>query len=135
METSPVNRKAIALLILVFALGIALGVVGTRVVNARAFAARSGALPQGNNPPRAVARLTQELNLTPDQQKQITEILSEMQAGYNNVREQANPQYDRIRSQGRDHIRQVLTPEQQPKFEVYLQRLDQERRERDKQNR
>ena len=135
METSPVNRKAIALLILVFALGIALGVVGTRVVNARAFAARGGALPNVNNPPRAVARLTQELSLTPDQQKQISGILSDMQAGYNNVREQANPQYDRIRSQGRDHIRQVLTPEQQPKFEIYLQRLDQERREREKQNR
>lgn len=135
METSPVNRKAIALLILVFALGIALGVVGTRVVNARAFAARANASPQGNNPPRAVARLNQELNLTSDQQKQITGILSDMQAGYNNVREQANPQYERIRSQGREHIRQVLTPEQQPKFEAYLQRLDQERRERDKQNR
>ena len=87
METSPVNRKAIALLILVFALGIALGVVGTRVVNARAFAARGGALPNVNNPPRAVARLTQELSLTPDQQKQISGILSDMQAGYNNVRE------------------------------------------------
>ena len=134
MDTSPVNRKAIGLLVLVFVLGVALGVVGTRVVSARAFASRD-IRPPGNNQPRAVARLTQELNLTSDQQKQVSTILSEMQAGYSAVREQANPQYERIRSQGHDQIRQVLTDEQRSKFEAFLERLDRERRSRDNQNR
>src|SRR5207253_9142117 len=67
------------------------------------------------NPPRAVARLTTELNLTPDQQKHIGEILADMQHRFDAVHDQINPQLYQIREQGHDQIRQVLTPEQDRK--------------------
>ena len=82
------------------------------------------------NPPRGVARLTTELKLTSDQQKQIGDILADMQHRYDAVHDQMNPEFQQIRDQGRDQIRQVLTPEQRPKFEDYLTRLTEERRRR-----
>lgn len=131
MAYSTNNRKALALIVLVFVLGIALGAVGHSLFDRRVLGARAQIEPQPRpNPPRAVARLTNELNLTPDQQKQIGDILGDMQHRYDAVHDQINPQLYQIREQGRDQIRQVLTPEQRPKFEDYLKRVDEERRRR-----
>jgi len=142
METSPaknpVNRKAIALIFLVFFLGVALGVVGTRLVSARTFAdaergpsLHSGA-PAGQQ--RVMSRMTQDLGLTPDQQRQVSEILLDMQGKYGSVRQQVNPQYEQIRNDGHDRIRQVLTAEQRPKFEAFLQRVQADRQARERGN-
>ena len=126
-----VSRKAIGLLILVFVLGIALGALGITIFNTRVY----GDLrrpPQQPAPTtaRAVARINQDLSLSTDQQKRLAEILDGMQAGYNNIRQQMTPQFDAVREQGRNQIRQILTPDQKPKFEEYLQKLDEERRKR-----
>jgi Spy/CpxP family protein refolding chaperone len=127
MEISPANRKAIALLFLVFVLGIAFGAVGITVVNRRVYGAR---LRTGADQTRPVNRFAQDLNLTSDQQKQVSEILSDMQAKYAAIRKGMSPQFDQVRQQGRDEIRQVLTPEQKTKFDASLQRIDDERRKR-----
>jgi len=82
------------------------------------------------NPPRAIAHLTTELNLTPDQQKQIGDILADMQHRYDVVHDQMNPEFEQIREQGHDQIRQALTPEQRPKFEDFLRRVTEDRRRR-----
>jgi Spy/CpxP family protein refolding chaperone len=125
------NRKALALLALVFVLGVALGAVGHSVADRRVLGARTERRLQTRpNPPRAVARLTTELNLTPDQQKQVGDILADTQHRFDAVREQIDPELVHIREQGRDQIRQVLSPEQRPKFEDFLKRLDEERRHR-----
>lgn len=133
MQFGSNNRKALALLVLVFVLGVALGAVGHSVADRRVLGARTQTQPPGflqprPNPQRAVAHLTTELNLTPDQQKQIGEILANTQHRYDVVHDQMNPEFAQIREQGRDQIRQVLTPEQRPKFEDFLQRLAEERR-------
>jgi hypothetical protein len=128
------NRKALALIALVFILGIALGAVGHSIVDRRVLGARTQPpapfLQPRPNPLRGVARLTPELNLTPDQQKQIGDILADMQHRYDAVHDEMNPQFAQIRKQGREQISQVLTTEQRPKFEEYLRRLDEERRRR-----
>jgi Spy/CpxP family protein refolding chaperone len=124
------NRKALALIALVFVLGVALGAVGHSVADRRVLGARTRQLQPRPNPPRAVARLTTELGLTPDQQKQVGDILADTQRRFDEVREQIDPQLVHIREQGRDQIRQVLSPEQRPKFEDFLKRLDEERRRR-----
>ena len=128
------NRKALALIALVFLLGVALGAVGHSIADRRVLGARTQPpapfLQPRPNPLRGVARLTSELNLTPDQQKQIGEILADTQHRYDAVHDQMNPQFAQIRQQGRDQISQVLTTEQRSKFEDYLKRLDEERRRR-----
>ncbi len=129
MDINSPNRKAIALLFLVLVLGIALGVVGTVAVNRRVYGARL----RGSNPAntaRPVARLTQDLNLTGDQIKQVSGILSDMQSKYDGIRQQMAPQFEQVRQQGREQIRGLLTPEQRPKFEDFLGRVDEDRRRR-----
>jgi Spy/CpxP family protein refolding chaperone len=53
-----------------------------------------------------------------------------MQHRYDVVHDQMNPEFEMIREQGHDQIRQVLTPEQRPKFEDFLGRVAEERRRR-----
>jgi Spy/CpxP family protein refolding chaperone len=127
MQFSPTNRKALALIVLVLVLGIALGAVGHSVFDRRVLGARTQTRP---DPPRGVNRLTTELNLTPDQQKQLSAILTDMQHRMDGVRQQMDPQFNQIRDQGHDQIRQILTPDQRPKFEDFLKRLAEDRRRR-----
>jgi Spy/CpxP family protein refolding chaperone len=126
MNASKGSRKAFLLVLLVFALGIALGALGTYVVTTRVLAAR----PQLNTVPNRVALFTRDLDLNPDQQKRIQEILTETRARYAEIHSQADPEYERARHEGREKIRQILTPEQRPKFEDLLRRFDEERRNR-----
>ena len=131
MSSNPVTRKAIGLLILVFALGIGFGVLGTVEFSARVYgAARKPAPQQLPMPARAVARMTQDVSLTPEQQKQVSDILTNVQSGYDSIRQQMQPQFEAVRQQGRSQIRQLLTSDQQPKFEEYLQRVDEARSKR-----
>jgi Spy/CpxP family protein refolding chaperone len=130
----------LGLIVLVFVLGVALGAVGHSAFERRVFGgARTQTQSQNSgrapNPPRAVARLTKELDLTSEQQKQLSEILSDMQNRFDSVRKEMNPQFDQIREQGHDQIRQILTPEQRPKFEDFLQRAAEDRRDRDRRSR
>jgi hypothetical protein len=125
MDISAPNRKAIALLFLVLVLGIALGAVGTVVVNRRVYGAR---LRGPEATPRPINRLTQDLSLTPDQVTQVVGILDGMQSKYDVIRQQMGPQFDQVRQQGREQIRQLLTPDQQPKFDDFLRRVDEDRR-------
>jgi Spy/CpxP family protein refolding chaperone len=127
MQFSPTNRKALALIVLVLILGVALGAVGHSLFDRRVLGART---QTRTDQPRGVNRLTTELNLTPDQQKQLSAILTDMQHGFDGVRRQMDPQFDQIREQGHDQIRQILTPEQRPKFEDFLKRVSEERRRR-----
>lgn len=127
MSRTQASWKAIGLIILVFVLGLGLGAVGTVIINARVYGALQRPAVQPPLPVRGVARLTQELNLTPDQQNQLRAILQQMQGGYDGIRQTWQPQIDTVRAQGRNQIRQILTPEQLPKYENYLHMLDEER--------
>ena len=117
MDASQGSRKAFFLVFLVFALGIALGALGTYVVTTRVLAAHS---PAVRSPASTIAVFTRDLNLTPEQQKQIQAILNDTRAHYAEIHKRDDPEYDKTREEGRDRIRQVLTPEQGPKFEELL---------------
>jgi Spy/CpxP family protein refolding chaperone len=127
MDANQGNRKAILLVFLVFALGIALGAVGTYVVTTRVLAAHS---PAVRNPANTMALFTKDLNLTADQQKQIEAILNDTRSRYADIHKRDDPEYEKTRQEGRDRIRQVLTPEQGPKFEELLLKMDAERLKR-----
>lgn len=125
MDASQSNRKAVLLVLLVFALGIGLGSVGTYMVTTRVHAARP--LQATHDPANTMAMFTRNLNLNPDQQKQIQAILTETRARYAEIHSQADPEYEKARHEGREKIRHVLTDEQRPKFEDLLRRMDEER--------
>ena len=129
MDASQGNRKAVLLVFVLFLLGVAVGGLGTYAVTTRVLAAR----PQmglAHNPGQVMARFTRELALTPDQQNQIQSIFNDTRGKYAQLHERLDPEYEQVRQQGRQRIRQVLTPEQLPKFEELLRQLDEERRQR-----
>ncbi len=128
MDASKGSRKAVLLVLLVFVLGIALGGVSVILWTSRVHAAR----PQttGRKTARTVARFTRDLNLNADQEKQIEAILSDTRAKYAALHHKLDPEYEQVRSEGRERIRQVLTTEQRPKFEELLRQMDEDRRRR-----
>jgi Spy/CpxP family protein refolding chaperone len=102
--------------------------VGTYVVTTRVLAAR----PQATlaHAPGHMEMFTRDLNLNPDQQNQIQAILNDTRARYAELHEKLDPEYEQVRHEGRQRIRQVLTPEQRPKFEELLRQIDEDRRKR-----
>ena len=128
MDTSQGSRKAVLLVFVVFALGIALGSLGTYMMTTRVLAARPQAV---HRPANTMAMFTKDLNLSPDQQKQIEAILSDTRARYAEIHKRDDPEYENARTEGRERIRKILTPEQGPKFEELLLRMDAERRRRE----
>jgi hypothetical protein len=75
-----------------------------------------------------VQRLTQELDLSSEQQKQLEVIIASVQAQYKAIHQSTDPQINEARQKGREQIRAILTPEQKPKFEEFLKRLDEDRK-------
>ena len=129
MDANQSNRKAVLLVFVLFVLGVALGSVGTYVVTTRVQAARPQAT-LARNPGHTMAMFTRDLNLNPDQQNQIQAILNDTRARYAQLHQKLDPEYEQVRQEGRERIRQVLTPEQRPKFEDLLRQIDEDRRKR-----
>jgi Spy/CpxP family protein refolding chaperone len=129
METNPGSRKAFLLVFVLFVLGVALGSVGTYLVTMRVQAARPQAT-LAHNPGHTMAMFTRDLNLNSDQQNQIQAILNDTRARYAELHQKLDPEYEQVRHEGRERIRQVLTPEQRPKFEDLLRQIDEDRRQR-----
>jgi Spy/CpxP family protein refolding chaperone len=119
------SAKAILLTVAVLILGAAIGGLGTYL---------AGHMNERRHHPRIMDRLSQQLQLTPDQQKQIRAVLSEGHKRWDSVyrqsQEQARPQYDAVRNETRARIRALLTPTQQPQFDDFLKKLDAERKAR-----
>ena len=115
MEFSSNRRKAFALVTLVFVLGIAFGVVGV-LAGRRVL----GAGNQGGGQARQLSQWTRELNLTPDQERQFEQILADVRARYDAIRQAMDPQFREVRQQSRERIRQILTAEQRPGFDDFL---------------
>ncbi len=128
MSEMSVTRKAGLWIGVVFLLGAALGgMVGYIFAHHTALAAPAQ-MSEAAKRTQKVELLTRELRLTPPQAQQFDAIIAEIQAQFKAIRKQADPQLDEARQKGRERLRAVLTPEQRPKFEEYLQRLDEERK-------
>jgi len=129
MDANQGNRKAMLMVFVLFVLGVALGSVGTYLVTTRVLAARPQTLI-GHTASEHMAMFTRDLNLTTDQQGQIQAILTDTRAHYASLHEKLDPEYEQVRQQGRERIREVLTADQRPKFEELLRQMDEERRQR-----
>jgi gas vesicle protein len=128
MSDMSVTRKAALWVGVVFLLGAALGgMIGYVFAHQPALAA-APQMTEAARRAQKVRRLTQELALSPEQQKQIEVIIAGLQAQFNAIHQSIEPQVNEARQKGREQIRATLTPEQKPKFEEFLKRLDDERK-------
>ena len=133
MNESSAKRRAALWVAVVFVLGAALGgVFGYFYGHRSTVAAANPPLSEAQRREQRVEQLTSELGLTNDQKQQLDSTLLQLHAEYKSIRDQSNLQLnsrmDQAHQKGRDQIRAILTPEQKPKFEEFLKRLDEERK-------
>ncbi|MFZ0213069.1 MAG: hypothetical protein WBE20_09365 [Candidatus Acidiferrales bacterium] len=123
MADNRVSWKALALVVLVFVLGIALGGVGAHMWDARVIASQHRS---------RLKELKDELQLSPDQIKQFDALVSGARTKFNALdaqeRAEWDPKDDQERQQWREQTRAILNPEQQAKFDAWTKHLDEERK-------
>lgn len=128
MSDLSASRKAALWIGVVFLLGAALGGMLGYVFAHHTAMAAPAQMTDTDKRAQKVQRLTQELNLTADQQKQLDAIIASVQTDYKAIHQSTEPQIDQARQKGREQIRAILSAEQKPKFEEFLKRLDEERK-------
>jgi Spy/CpxP family protein refolding chaperone len=125
------QKKARLWLAIVFALGLAVGAVFGYSFGHRSYADSGKPATQLSEPERRAKRveaMTKELNLTAEQSAKVDAIIHQTHDEMKVVRDRAEGDVDGLRQRARDEIRLFLTPEQKPKFEVMVQRMDAERK-------
>lgn len=127
MSAVGVRQKAALWVGVVFVLGVVLGGVGGYTFSVKAHG-DTRSLSDDARRAQKVDQLTKELMLTQDQQKKLDAVLTETQQKYKAIHEADQPQIDAVRKVARNEIRAFLTPEQLPKFEDHLRKLDEERK-------
>jgi Spy/CpxP family protein refolding chaperone len=130
MENTKKRGEAAVLVLVVFLLGALLGGVGNHLWGERVWGKQTINTQPTRN--QIVGDLTRDLQLTPDQQKQLGSIVDDTRAQWRTLYTTIEPQHEQIRRQSRDRIRAILTPDQKPKFEEFMHRID-EQRQKDEQ--
>jgi Spy/CpxP family protein refolding chaperone len=128
MSELSATRKAALWVGVVFLLGAALGGMVGYSYEHHLVSAASTPLPEPVRRAQRVEQLTQLLNLTSAQSQQVDAILLERHTEAKGIHDQTDAQLDQVHQKGRNQIRAILTPEQKPKFEDFLRRLDEERK-------
>jgi len=126
------RRKASEWLALVFVLGAAVGGVFGYSFAHRSYAANGASAPVLSEPERRakrVAEMTQEIGLSPEQTQKLNGILEAAHAEMKAIHEKSDADIDAVREKARNQMRSFLTPEQLPKFEEFVHKLDQERKQ------
>lgn len=110
--------KVIGLLVLVFAAGFAGGVVATKIV-VRQMVKNAIAHPAGAGG-RVELMLDRRLRLDQKQRVRVHEILKDSRDKLRAVRAEFQPRFNGIILETRTNIFAVLTPEQQDRFQEFL---------------
>jgi Spy/CpxP family protein refolding chaperone len=131
METvnaSRTRREAAVLVFVVFLLGLLVGGVGNHFWGRSVWGSRQERPVRTGPPPRAkmIDDFTRELQLTPDQQQQLGTIIDQAREQWGAEHEAIHRQEEATRQQTRARIRAILTPEQVPKFDAFMQRIDEQ---------
>lgn len=121
MENNKRSWEAAALVLVVFVLGVLLGGLGDHIWGAKVWGMQPRPITHRD---QIIDTLTHELDLTPDQLKQVTAAVDQKQTEIDKLYAPLEAQRDQIRQQGREQIRAVLTPGQQAKFDAFINRLD-----------
>ena len=119
--------KAAALVFAVFLTGAIVGGLAVHVFGDSIWSSSAAVSGQKLSKSELLQQLSRDLNLTPEQRSQIDSIMNGTLADYDRILGPLSPQLEQARQEGRQRIRGVLTPDQLPKFEAFIHRLDEQR--------
>ncbi|HEY1469063.1 MAG TPA: hypothetical protein VGF61_08455 [Candidatus Acidoferrum sp.] len=126
------RQKAGLWLAVVFALGIAIGAVFGYNFAHKSFAAgRPPGPPSLSEPERRAARvaeITKELQLTPEQSQKVDGVLHQAHDQMRAIHEKSDADVDAVRQKARSEMRTFLTPEQLPRYEAFVKKIDEQRK-------
>jgi Spy/CpxP family protein refolding chaperone len=128
MTETTIRQKASLWLAIVFVLGTALGGILGYAFAHRSYAAEPTNLTAEARRTQRREQMAREVGLSADQQARVKDIFDRAQTEYKAVHDVMDPQIESVRQKTRDKIREQLTPEQKPKFEEFLRKLDEERK-------
>ncbi len=114
--------------LVVFLLGFAAGAMSLSVYLRQADPARQTVWTGKFNRERYVQELTEAVRLQPAQMSALNAALDETREEFLALRKSLQPQFEEVRQRARQRIRGVLNTEQQPRFEAFVKRWDEERR-------
>jgi len=124
-----IRKKAAIWLALVFVIGTATGGVFGYSLARRSYAATKTVMPsEAERRAKKLADMTQSIGLTPEQAQKAEGIIKEAQTEIREIHEKSDSEVDVVRMKTRGEMRAFLTLEQLPKFEQYIQRMDEERK-------
>ena len=124
-----IRKKAAIWLALVFVVGTATGGVFGYSLARRSYAATKPViLSEGERRAKKLAEMTETIGLTSEQAQKADGIIKEAQTEIRVIHEKSDSEVDVVRMKTRGEMRAFLTPEQLPKFEQYIQRMDEERK-------
>jgi len=124
-----IRKKAAIWLALVFIVGTATGGVFGYSLARRSYAATKVVMPsEAERRAKKLADMTQTVGLTAEQAQKAEGIIKEAQTEIHAIHDKSDAEVDVVRMKTRQEMRTFLTPEQLPKFEQYVQRMDEERK-------
>ncbi|MBI5393726.1 MAG: hypothetical protein HZA91_00360 [Verrucomicrobia bacterium] len=106
---------AIVLVLVVFLLGVAAGVLGAKLFfesRVRVALSSPESLAQA-----LLQRMSMELTLSDDQRRQIEPVIDDARRDLLKLRDQVKPQLEAIFDRADGRIRPLLTPDQQKRFD------------------
>jgi Spy/CpxP family protein refolding chaperone len=133
MNENTAKRRAAFWVAAVFVLGMALGgVFGYFYGHRGTVAAAPPPISDAERHAKRLDQLTRELGLNDSQRQQMDLLLTQIHIDFQSIRtkhsQQLETDLDQERQKSRDQTRAILTPEQLPKFEEFLKRMDEERK-------
>jgi biopolymer transport protein ExbB/TolQ len=124
-----IRKKAAIWLALVFVLGTATGGVFGYSLARRSYAATRTVIPsEAERRAKKIAEMTQTIGLTGDQAQKLDGIIQNAQTEIREIHTKNDADVDAVRAKARGQMRAFLTQDQMPKFEQFMQRLDEERK-------
>jgi len=125
------KTSATLMLVLTFLLGCVAGSIANHLYQSRI---KNTPTKQGFRPaPRDIVEdMGRDLNLSADQKDKLKEIVQQSRERYRALSTQFRPQYDVIRNETNQQIRQILNEEQKARFEKTIKEMDERHKNRDR---
>ena len=126
--------KAKLLVFAIFFIGIATG-----ILIANFYTTRVTGSPDASNPPDRTQRAQRDINkfydylgLDQQQREQMHKIGEETRHEFQDLRKETQPRFEAIQEESRAKIRAVLNDEQRKKYDDFRRRMDERRRNRNR---